>query len=217
MRATRQRVWRIAAVAGAIVTMVVILWIDVATGLWQELVVLGGVAAGVVTFALTVLVLDRVVARSTALRWEPVTRLALTEFLHALADEDRSEVSRGRIEPRLLPEPPPPGAVPLSRWLDDLREIVVGERRRLANVLGTWSSFLASSSDHEALLIRIADIALQLDRVRDESLEVAEDGPGPDLSTLTGEIRACNDRFRSLVDAIEKRLERTGGQLLSAG
>lgn len=204
MRANRERVWQIAAVVGAFVVMAVILWIDIATGLWQELVVLGGVAAGLVTFVLTVLVLDRVVARSTSLRWEPLTRLALTQFLHAMADEEHSEVSRGVIHPRLLPEPP--SQTPDTDWLHELRELVVSERAQLAANLGTWSSFLASSGDNEVLLFRIADIAVQLDAVRDESLEL-EEGAGASVANLTQEIRRCNDHLRSLVDGIEARLD----------
>jgi hypothetical protein len=77
------RFLRAAAVAGALALIVLILWIDVTTAVWQEVVILSGLAAGLVTFLLTVLVLDRVIARSTARRWDPVNRLALTEFLHA--------------------------------------------------------------------------------------------------------------------------------------
>jgi hypothetical protein len=84
------RFLRAAAVAGALALIVLILWIDVTTAVWQEVVILSGLAAGLVTFLLTVLVLDRVIARSTARRWDPVNRLALTEFLHAIADDDRS-------------------------------------------------------------------------------------------------------------------------------
>lgn len=91
----RDRVGRIAMSVAVAVVLVVILWIDIATGLWQEFVILAGVAAGLVSFVLTVLVLDRIVARSTAQRWAPVTLLALTEFLHALADDDKSEITRG--------------------------------------------------------------------------------------------------------------------------
>lgn len=208
MRAISERVRRIAAVIGSIVVLGVILWIDIATGLWQDLVVLAGVAAGLVTFVLTVLVLDRLVARSTARRWAPVTRLALTELQRVMADEEKSEISRGDIRPRLLPRPPTTDA-DLSQWLHELRELVMRERSQLANVLGMWSSFLASSSDNEDLLIRIADIALQLDRVRDVSLEVEEGGSDGDLSHLTHEITTCNDHFTGLVDAIETRLDTT--------
>lgn len=209
VRADKERVRRIALAVGSIVVLVVILWIDIATGVWQELVILAGVTAGLVTFVLTVLVLDRVVARSTARRWEPVTRLALTEFLHAMADEERSEISRGEIRPRLLPEPAAPEDPGLVAWLHELRTLVVQERLRLTAVLGTWSSFLASSSDNEDLLIRIADLAQQLDRVRDESLEVEARSETVELSDLSQEIASCNDHFRDLVTAIESRLETT--------
>lgn len=207
MSADRDRARRIALAVGSVVVLVVILWIDIATGVWQELVILAGVTAGLVTFVLTVLVLDRIIARSTARRWAPVTRLALTEFLHAMADEEHSEISRGEIRPRLLPELTRPHDLDLVRWLHELRMLVVQERSRLTAVLGTWSSFLASSGDNEDLLIRIANLAQQLDRVRDESLEVEARATSAGLSDLSQEITSCNAHFRGIVEAIESRLE----------
>lgn len=207
MLQNKERVRHIAAVAAAIVVLAVILWIDIATGLWQEVVILAGIAAGLVTFVLTVVVLDRIVARSTARRWAPVTRLALTQFLHVLADEERSEISQGVIHPRFLPGPPAVDHLDLADRLQDLRIVVVEERARLADVLGTWSSFLASSSDNENLLIRIANIALQLDRVRDESLEFEQHRSALAHAALAREIAECNVHFRGMTEDIEARLE----------
>ena len=56
----------IAVAIGAFALVAVILWLDISTGVWSEVVILSGLAAGLVTFILTVMVLDRVVARSTA-------------------------------------------------------------------------------------------------------------------------------------------------------
>ena len=100
LRSGRERAKRIAIWIGAVTVIAVILWLDVMTGLWNELVILSGLAAGLVTFLLTVLVLDKLIARSTARRWSPVNRLALTEFLYSIADDERSEISRGEIVPR---------------------------------------------------------------------------------------------------------------------
>lgn len=204
----RDRVGRIALSVAVAVVLVVILWIDIATGVWQEFVILAGVAAGLVTFVLTVLVLDRIVARSTAQRWAPVTLLALTEFLHALADNERSEITRGIVHPRWLPDPPAVDTPSLEADLHALRSLVVDERERLANVLGTWSNFLASSSEHEDLLIQIANIAMKLDRVRDESMEFEAKPSTERRTALAREIDTFNERVRVLVNTIEERLER---------
>src|SRR5690606_17163398 len=66
------------------------------TGLWHDYVILSGLAAGVVTFVLTALIVDRVVARSTHERRAAVTRLAISDMLHAVADENeaRSRMAR---------------------------------------------------------------------------------------------------------------------------
>lgn len=196
---------RVASGVGAIILVAVILWIDVSTDLWNEWVILAGLAAGLVTFILTVLVLDKVIARSTARRWAPVTRLALTEFLHAIADDERSEISRGEIVPRALPEI---GAGVADRLpeIHALRELVVDERARLADVLSRWTQFLASSGDNEATLIQVADIALQLDLVRDAALE-AEHRPGPDtLADLNQTVRDCNAALAALESELQARL-----------
>src|SRR5690554_3397466 len=93
----RERIWKISAFSAAILFAAVILWIDIATGLWQEVVILSGLVAGIVMFLLTILVFDRIAERATARRWAPVNRLALSEFLHELADDEDSEISRGLV------------------------------------------------------------------------------------------------------------------------
>ncbi len=87
-------VGRVGAFIGGLSLMAVIFFIDIRTTIWQDLVVLSGLAGSLVTFLLTFLVVNRVVGRVTERRWEPVTRVALTDLLHGLADE-ASEVTRG--------------------------------------------------------------------------------------------------------------------------
>lgn len=41
----------VVTVIGALALIVIILWIDIFTGFWQEIVILSGLAAGLVTFA----------------------------------------------------------------------------------------------------------------------------------------------------------------------
>src|SRR5690606_11870045 len=164
----RWAVVRQLSVIAALALVAVILWIDIATGLWKDYVILSGLAAGVVTFILTALIVDRVIARSTHRRWAPVTRLALTDMLHALADDDASEVARGRIVPRLI-EPIGPHASAES--LTALRHAIVDERRLLAGAIALWSTFLASSADATEVLDQAAEIAERLDLIRDAALE----------------------------------------------
>src|SRR5690625_4904993 len=139
-----QRITHVAIIAAVTVLLLVVLWLDIATGIWQEYVILSGLAAGLITFALTVLVLDRLIAKSTAQRWAPVTTLALTDILHVLADDERSEISRGRLVPRVIRPIGSGNDTELDRSLERVRLQVVDERRRLSNVLAKWSAFLAS-------------------------------------------------------------------------
>lgn len=192
-------------VIGGLVIVAVILWLDIATGLWNDYVILSGLAAGLVTFLLTALIIDRVVARSNHRRWAPVTRLALTDMLHALADDDVSEVAHGKIVPRTLT---PPGD---DRTPATLRHDVVKERRRLATVLAQWSNFLAVSADATEVLDHIADAAERLDLIRDISLEL-ESAPhqSSDASAaLLAEVVRYNDTLKVLVAELQQLIEST--------
>ncbi|WP_017793334.1 hypothetical protein [Leucobacter salsicius] len=197
-RRTRQT----AAVAGSLIVVVVIIWIDVTTAIWQEVVILSGLAAGLVTFLLTVVVLDRVLANNTARRWAPINRLAVTEFLHAIVDDDASEIAHGRFVPRSLGLPTQ--LQPES--LATLRDQVVQERRALSDALSRWTSFLASSGDNEDILLHIADIALHLDLVRDAALEAELRGDANALSELRTAVSLCNKHSAALVDELRGRL-----------
>jgi hypothetical protein len=199
------RLLRVAAIAGALVLIGLILWIDVTTAVWQEVVILSGLAAGLVTFLLTVLVLDKVIARSTARRWDPVNRLALTEFLHAIADDDRSEISRGHIVARALPGIDRTEA--LHPQLVDLRERILEERALLSDVLSRWTDFLASSGDNEEVLRHVAGVALHLDRARDAALVAELDASPENLTALEREITDCNGFFTALEEELRSRLE----------
>lgn len=206
---SRRRARQAAGVLGAAVVVVIIIWIDVATGLWQDLVILAGLAAGLVTFLLTVLVLDRVLARSAERRWAPVNRLALSEFLHAIADEAQSEISRGRIVPRALDTV---GAAlsddALVPELERLRLQIVTERQALSQTLGQWAQFLTGSGNNEQVLLHVAEIALRLDTARDASLEFEErpqDAARRDA--FNREVAACNSALAALAAELQMRLD----------
>lgn len=201
------RARRIAALIIALVVIGVIIWIDVNTGVWNELVVLSGLAAGLVTFLLTTLVLDRILARSAARRWAPVNRIALSEFLHAIADDQHSEISRDKIVVRQLK--------PIGKGLEEsdhqsallaLQQAVIRERKDLADVLSRWAQFLASSGDNEQILSHIADIAWQLDRIRDETLEAERNSNHSQTLELNAEIDSFNVAVLSLESELRARL-----------
>ncbi len=204
MRIT-ERVKHTALWVGAIAVVAVILWIDIVSGFWQDLVILAGLAAGLVSFLLTVFVLDKILMRSAAKRWASVNRLAFTEFLHALADEEASEISRGEIVTRLLPQFNGLSAHD-DETLHELRELVVTEHRLLADLLSRWAQFLASSGENEEILLHIADIALAFDKVRDASLEVESRRDDTSLAGLRQEIDQCNTSLEALTDELRQRL-----------
>lgn len=194
--------WRnkeIAQAVGALVLVGVILWIDFTTGVWNELVIMAGLAAGLVSFLLTVTVLNRIVVRSNERRWAPVHRLALSEFTHAIADEDRSEISRGKIVARTLPvivaDADPKD---LAFSLQELRRQVIREREQLSDVLSRWAEFLVSSGDYEDTLRHIADIAWMLDKVRDVSVDVEESISETSIEVLNSEVTSCNEGIWAL-------------------
>ena len=214
----REQLRRWAIAAGTTVFIGVIVWLDITSGLWQEVVILSGLAAGLVMFLLTALVLDRIVERSTARRWAPVNRLAFSAFLHAVADDERSEISRGEIVARSIPalqkEPQDDGYL---AELHELRQKVVEEREMLSTTLGQWAHFLASSGDNVAVLSHIAAIALRLDRIRDGALDAEMVKDHASLAALNAEIREANEGFTALVAELKGRVADTGPRLSRTG
>ncbi|GAB2568774.1 hypothetical protein [Leucobacter ruminantium] len=200
-----QRVLRWLSVIGALGLIAVILWLDVTTGIWQDLVILSGLAGGLVTFLLTALVIERIVTRNAERKWEPVNRLATSDFLHAMADEEKSEIAHGVIVARSLPEFTGDGRSSAEE-LHDLRESVARERRALSDALGRWADFLLTSGENEAVLRHVAEIALQLDQVRDAALETENQPSAETLAKMNDEIRECNSRFSAIIDELTARL-----------
>lgn len=209
-------VMRQIAVILVILAVVAIVWIDIATGLWQDYVILSGLAAGLVTFVLTALIIDRAVARSAHRRWAPLTRLALTDILHALADERASEVALGKIVARLI-APLAVDAAPaqMQQACAHLRHEVVAERRQLTRLLSSWAAFLAASADATDVLEHTAVIAERLDRMRDAAIEVeASIAQGttnepPQLSRLNGEIGEYNAAVDRLIGELNRLIAET--------
>lgn len=190
----------LAGIAAAIMLSVIVIWIDVATGLWQDTVILSGIAAGLLTFVLTAVFLDRWMVRGDHSRWLPVTRLALTDLLHTLADEDASELSRGKIVPRGL-------AVTAEIRPDDadpLLHAVVAERREISDVLSRWSGFLAASADVRPLMVHIAEVAWCLDRIRDTALEYEVGPPESQVATRSALLRTTEEYRRGVAAAISE-------------
>lgn len=169
-RIRRYKVWNLVAGAVTLILLVVIIWIDVASGFWQETVILSGVAAGLVTFFFTALFLDDAVARRDHQKWYPVTRLALTDLLHTIADDERSDIKRGQIIARSLPT----DTALTSEGLEALLRDVVTERDEITETLARWAQFLASSADVQDLMTHIADLAESLDDIRDEVIDLEE-------------------------------------------
>lgn len=194
-----------ALTSATVVAIVVILWLDIRTTFWQDLVIVGGIAAGIVTFVLTVIVLDKVLARKTHKRWEPIARLAITEILHGLADEEHSNVTRGHIVPRSLNF-----RVTEDTFREDLHQLrvdVVDERKNLSQALGTWTTFLASSTDHSDILVLAADVAQHLDEVRELSL-IAEEHPSKErVLALKQHAEKCDAQLSELTEALSERLQ----------
>lgn len=201
---------RIGTIAGALVLIACIIWLDIRTTLWQEMVILAGLAAGLVSFLLTSVVIDRIVRVETERRWAPVTHLALTELLHQLADDECSDLSRGRVVPRtfVFSETDDRGVMLIE--LERLRHEILAERTELASTLGIWVQFLTSSGDHEEIMVDIAELALQLDGVRDRVFELEQALTDDVDSTnarhhLLQAIQVCNSHISGLSSTIDGR------------
>ena len=164
----KARVLNLIAGVATMVALIVVIWLDIASAFWQEAVILSGIAAGLLTFMLTTLFLDGALARRDHRKWFPVTRLALTDLLHTIADDEKSDIHRGVIVARSLPV----DREPTQENLDALLRWVVKERDDITVVLARWAQFLASSADVQDLMVHLADLAESLDDIRDEVVEI---------------------------------------------
>lgn len=190
--------FRFCTLIGSLTVIGIILWIDLTTSIWQDYAVISGLAGGLVTFLLTALVVDRVVARSTHERWAPVTRIALGD-LRRMLTADIPEVTTGM---RRLPTPET-----AQSSLADLREAASDERDRVAAVLGRWSSFLAASADVVDVMDAIAELAEKLDVIDVLATSTQHGSTESDITQLRAEIddyhAACQNLIRRIDDALD--------------
>lgn len=202
----------------ALAVLAVLIWFDVNTTIWQERVILAGVAGSLATFLLTYIVMNILLHRMRERRWAPVTGLALTDLLHALADEAQSEVSRGRVVPHSMRIPDLLEVAEHfdpQQW-DQLLKLVLTERDLLTRRLAAWSPFLASSSDNDQILQHIASASLQLDAIRDAIIEAethhladpALEAEKVEAATrdVHVQIHEYNQYLKNLVEEIAERL-----------
>lgn len=192
---------RVLFIAGALLAAAII-WIDIVTPFWQEAVILAGFAGASLSFLFTVFIVNRALARQNARRWAPMIRLALTNFLHVLADDERSEISQDIIVPRTIAVLRHDDPAELQR----LREVVVAERRQLTHALSAWAEVIATSGTSDALLQYLADLAVHLDEIRDISLQVSHHPGGAGLQRLNQQISVYNTKFSATVAEIRDQI-----------
>lgn len=192
------KVLRLIFAAICVVLVVVIFWIDISTDVWQDYVVLSGMVAGLVTFALTALVIDRVIARSTHERWVPVTRLALGDLRRRLvADTGVNAPSAVRR----LPKPDDAGHA-----MPTLIAAAAAERDALTMALARWASFLSASADVLDIMDAIAEVSERLDAI-DRTAKIAP-VPHRELVTEIDAYHRAGDRLLSHIDAALDRYDR---------
>lgn len=204
----RNSLYRSLAMGLTVVLIVVVIWVDIRTQVWSEVVILSGVAAGVVTFLFTALFIDRIIARSEQERWRPVTHLAVTDLIHGLAHSD-SEISRGDIRPRYLSFPEGPRDTVSNESLQELLEAVTKERAELAIVLGRWSSFLATNAEAQTFLSHIAEVTADLDAIRDCVLALESQRTDQHAQSVRDNIDTYNQRVHDSVNELQQMLRET--------
>ena len=195
-----RRALNIAGTVLVVLFMVFVVWLDLHSSFWQEAVILSGIAAGVLTFFLTALFLERWMANREHEKWLPVTRLALTDLLHTVADDNESDIKRGQIVPRNLEMPET-----LDREsLDALLHQVVEERNEISKTLARWAQFLAASADVQDLMVHVANLAQSLDDVRDAVIEVETESvpTAAAVPNLQAAISAFDAANQGIIDEI---------------
>lgn len=202
---------RILIVSVSTIAIIVILWIDANTTIWQNRVILSGIAASTVSFLGTYLVVTLVLDRIKEKRWAPVTGLALADIMLSLADDNQSEITRGVIVPRSI-KMPALAEINIKGSSTALEGILVSiqeERSALTQRLARWSQFLASSGSNDEIMQHVASASLQLERLRDAILiaDRTDTITQTEYQGLTVEAQKYNDHLLDLVQEIEERLK----------
>lgn len=198
----RGRIIKVATFAFVITVTIVVIWIDVQTSVWTEVVILSGFTAGLVTFLFTALFVDRIITRAEQQRWIPVTQLAVSDLLHGLAHAD-SEITRGDIRPRYIALPDGLPTALEDQSLDELLHAVTIERAELASLLARWSAFLAVSADAQRFMSHMADVTLDLDEIRDAVLSFETNRTNDHAMALRDCIERYNKRVHSSVEELK--------------
>lgn len=210
----RRLTLQMSGVIAVLALIIVVIVVDIHTSLWQELVILSGLVAGVITFLLTTFFIDRILQRSQRARQAPLRRLALVELLHALADDNHSQLMRGILRVRQLPDPTANHSKELSARVESILAQASDERKTLAQLLGVWAGFLTSTDHYEELVQQIADNALELERVQEAAVALEEKlvggaGHQTELAELAGAVTRANAGIRELADQLEQALLET--------
>jgi|SRR5690625_4676189 len=193
------KLMRVLLAASAIIVVAVIIWVDVNTELWQKYVVISGLAGGLVTFVLTALVLDRIVARSTHERWVPVTRLALGDLRRRLTSDTRQDGTAMVTRLTLSSGD--------AEALRGLVEQAAAERDELTSVLARWSAFLSASADATAVMDAIADAAERLDNIDSIASDALREGQPSDVMRVA--LQTEIDGYHSTGDDLLREIDAT--------
>lgn len=195
-----RKLWGTIAAGLAVFAMIAVVWMDVATGVWQETVILSGIAAGLLTFVLTAFFIERFLDQRDRKSWQPVTRLALTDLLHTVSDDEKSDIHRGAFVARTFAFPEP--VTPES--LDALLHEIVAERDRVTAALARWAGFLAGSANVQPVMTHIANLAESYDQLRDAVLETEQEMVGFDV--LRGALASCNQDTVRVIRELEDQI-----------
>lgn len=204
----RSRTLKAFAVSSVVLVTVVVIWIDIRTSVWAEVVILSGITAGLVTFLFTALFVDRIITRAEQQRWLPVTHLAVSDLVHGLAHED-SEITRGDIRPRYLLLTEQPAEEISDEKLQRLLDSITVERDELAALLARWSAFLAVSADAQEFMGHMAEVTFDLDAVRDAVIAFEEDRTDANARQIRTQINIYNKRVSQSVSELRALLTAT--------
>lgn len=185
--------WFLVAVAVLVTAGIVVL--DVATGVWAEVPVISGLASALVTFLLTVAVVDHVVASHTHKQWAPLTHMALADVLEEVTTGDGLTPRRFEVETHANPRV--------------LLEAVVTERRRLGATLARWSEFLVANAGVDEVVEQAARVGGALEDIRAAVWPYAglPEVPASERGELTEAIAAYDAATALFVELVDVALE----------
>lgn len=189
---------RLLIIGFVVLLTLALMLLDARTDVFSQIPFGTNILAGFISFLLTFVAVDWIVARRTHQEWSPVTLVALSDLRASVSEPGATPESARLLTPRLE----------ANAGRAAIVSLVDAERVALGTVLGRWSSFLASQAGVPRATNDAAQVARALDALREAAAQQPVDG-----TSLAPPVRKAARQYDDALTAFLKRLQDASADL----